>query len=227
MVATFSEASAVICKKDLQARTKYLRKTLVSIWNSALQEKFNFYFQWVFSKTKVDKLDIDKLTPVPVDLSKLSNVVKNEVVKNTEYNAKMKNIEDKIPDITNLTTKTTLNTKINEVKTEISSISDLAITLALTFSNLNFSSLVKKIDYDTKVNKIENKITDHKHDKYITTLELNKLTAKNFAARLSEANLVTNADFDNKLSNLNRKINSNKAMHLLVEKNVKKLKTFD
>ena len=34
-------------------------------------------------KTEVDKLDIDKLTPVPVDLSKLSNVVKNEVVKKT------------------------------------------------------------------------------------------------------------------------------------------------
>ena len=32
-------------------------------------------------KTKVDKLDIDKLTPVPNDLAKLSNVVKNDVVK--------------------------------------------------------------------------------------------------------------------------------------------------
>ena len=32
-------------------------------------------------KTEVDKLDIDKLVPVPVDLSKLSNVVKNDVVK--------------------------------------------------------------------------------------------------------------------------------------------------
>ena len=32
-------------------------------------------------KTKVDKLDIDKLASVPIDLSKLSNVVKNEVVK--------------------------------------------------------------------------------------------------------------------------------------------------
>ena len=32
-------------------------------------------------KTKVDKLDIDKLVPVPTDLSKLSNVVKNHVVK--------------------------------------------------------------------------------------------------------------------------------------------------
>ena len=34
-------------------------------------------------KTEVDKLDIDKLVPVPIDLSKLSNVVKNEVAKKT------------------------------------------------------------------------------------------------------------------------------------------------
>ena len=37
-------------------------------------------------KTEVEKLDIDKLTPIPVDLSKLSNVVKNDVVKKTVYN---------------------------------------------------------------------------------------------------------------------------------------------
>ena len=36
-------------------------------------------------KTEVDKLDIDKLVPAPVDLSKLSDVVKNDVVKKTEY----------------------------------------------------------------------------------------------------------------------------------------------
>ena len=37
-------------------------------------------------KTKVDKLDTDKLKTVPVDSSKLSNIVKNDVVKKTEYN---------------------------------------------------------------------------------------------------------------------------------------------
>ena len=36
-------------------------------------------------KTEVDKLDIDKLAPVPVDLSKLSDVVKNDVVKKAVY----------------------------------------------------------------------------------------------------------------------------------------------
>ena len=36
-------------------------------------------------KTEVDKLDIDKLAPVPFDLSKLSHVVKNDIVKKAEY----------------------------------------------------------------------------------------------------------------------------------------------
>ena len=64
-------------------------------------------------KSKVDKLDVDKLVPVPVDLSKLGDVVKNDVVKKDVYNAHIKNIEDKIPDITNLAINTTLNAKIN------------------------------------------------------------------------------------------------------------------
>ena len=36
-------------------------------------------------KTAVDKLDVDKLLPIPADLTKLSNIVKNEVVKKTVY----------------------------------------------------------------------------------------------------------------------------------------------
>ena len=60
-------------------------------------------------KSKIDKLDADKLILVSVDLSKLVNVVKNDVVKKDVYNAKIKNVEDKIPDIANLATKTTLN----------------------------------------------------------------------------------------------------------------------
>ena len=49
-------------------------------------------------KTEVDKLDIDKLTPVPNDLAKLSNVVKNNVIKKTEYKklvAKVDNIDNR------------------------------------------------------------------------------------------------------------------------------------
>ena len=67
-------------------------------------------------KIKVDKLDVEKLVPDPVDLSKLSNIVKNNAVKKDVYNAKIKKIEDKIPDITNLATNASINAKIKEVK---------------------------------------------------------------------------------------------------------------
>ena len=63
-------------------------------------------------KSKIDKLDVDKLVPVPVDLSKLSDIEKNDVIKKNVYNAKIKNIADKIPDITYLATYASLNAKI-------------------------------------------------------------------------------------------------------------------
>ena len=53
-------------------------------------------------KSKVEKLDVDKLVPVPVYLSKLSNVGKNDVVKKDVYDDKIKNIEDTLSDINNL-----------------------------------------------------------------------------------------------------------------------------
>ena len=43
-------------------------------------------------------------------------MVKNDVVKKDVYNAKTKNIENKIPDFANVTTDTTLNAKVNEVR---------------------------------------------------------------------------------------------------------------
>ena len=151
-------------------------------------------------KSKVDKLNIDKLAPVPIDLSKLSNVVKNDVVKKTKYNPKIKNIEDKIPDITNLDTKTSLNPKINEIKGEIPSITNLATTTAFTVVKSkipNACNFVKKTDYNTKVNAIEKKIADHSHDKNITIPEFNKLTEENFAERLAQGNLVLKTDKKN------------------------------
>ena len=172
-------------------------------------------------KAKVDKLDINKLAPVPTDLSKLSDVVKNEVVKKTEYNAKIKNIEDKIPDVSNQATKTNLNTKINEVKNEIPSITGLATTSALTAVENKIrdtSNLVKKTDYNAKVTEIERKLTDYNHDQYITTTEFNKLAADAFIARIVQANLVKKTDFDNKLSDLNRKIVSNKTKDISIAK---------
>ena len=100
-------------------------------------------------KTEVDKLDIDKLVPVPVDLSKLSDVVKNDVVKKTVYDklvAKVDNIdtsnfalktnynadktesEKKIPNVTDFVKKVNLS----ELENKIPDISNLATITALT-----------------------------------------------------------------------------------------------
>ena len=77
-------------------------------------------------KSKVDESDVDKLVPVPVDLSKTRDVVTNDVAKKDVHNSKIKNIEDKIPHITNLATNASLNAKTDEVKSEISNITKLA-----------------------------------------------------------------------------------------------------
>ena len=55
-------------------------------------------------KTEVDKLDTDKLKTTPVDLAKSSNVVENEVIKKTDYNAKVTSIEAQITGLTKNTT---------------------------------------------------------------------------------------------------------------------------
>ena len=51
-------------------------------------------------KTEVDKIDTDKLKTVAADLTKLSNVVKNDVVKKTDYSTKVTNIESQIARLT-------------------------------------------------------------------------------------------------------------------------------
>ena len=85
----------------------------------------------------------------------------------------------------------------------------------------------KTTDYNAKITEIEKKLTDHNHDKYITTPEFNTLAASVFNARLAQANLITKTDFDAKRSSLNRKITSNKTKHLIFENELKNLKTFD
>ena len=87
--------------------------------------------------------------------------------------------------------------------------------------------MVKQINYNTKVTEIENKLNNHNHDNYIDNPEFNKLTADVFNAGIAQANLITKTKFDSKLSNLNRKITKNKTDHLLFQKDLNKLQTFD
>ena len=163
-------------------------------------------------KNEVAKLDIDKLTPVPVDSSKLSDAGKNVVVKKTVYDklvSKVNNtdtsdfalktnyqrektkLEKKIPQVTDFVKKT----KLTKLENKNPNISNLAIKTALTIAQnkiLDDSNLVKKTDYNTKITELENKLNNHNHDEYIKNLEFNTLAADVFNARLAQANLITN-----------------------------------
>ena len=110
-----------------------------------------------------------------------------------EYNTDKQNLEKKsgdvdkkISDMNGLVTTTILNTKIIKIENKIPNTSSLANTTIL----------------NTKINKVKNKILDH--TKYITTQEVKKLRAENFATRLKQADLVNKTDFDNKLTSFNR-----------------------
>ena len=128
-------------------------------------------------KSEVDKIDVDKLKTTPAGLAKLSNVVKNDVVKKTDYNTKVTSIEsqiagaakntlDNLADITKLKavdtsnfvlkTKltsdvTTLKNKIDTVDKKIPDVSGLATKTSLT-------SYLQTAAFNSKVTEVENKI---------------------------------------------------------------------
>ena len=128
-------------------------------------------------KTEVDKIDADKLKTVPVDLAKLSNVVKNGVFKKTDYSTKITSIESQIAgltkntvdnladitklkavDINNFVLKTklasdvtTLENKIDTVDKKIPDINGLA-----TKTSLN--DYLQTSTFNSKVTEAENKI---------------------------------------------------------------------
>ena len=100
-------------------------------------------------KTQIDILDIGKLVPIPADLSKLSNVVKNYVVKRVDYNKLVTKVND--IDTSDFVLKTNYNIKITELENKIPDASDL----------------VKKTDCNTKITELENKIDDISNKNHI------------------------------------------------------------
>ena len=121
--------------------------------------------------------------------------------------AKLNELENKIPDVSNLVAETALAAVENNIS--------------------DISNLVKKTNYNTKITEIENKLNNHNHDKYLDTPEFNKLAKDIFNATLAQANLITKTDFDAKLSRINIEITENKTKNLLVENGLNKLKTFE
>ena len=99
-------------------------------------------------KSEVDKIDVDKLKTVPTDLSKLSNVVKNDVVKKNDYNTKVTSIESQIAGVT---------------KNTLDNLSDITKLKAVDTNNF-----VLKTKLASDVTTLENKIdtVDKKSTRY-------------------------------------------------------------
>ena len=126
---------------------------------------------------------------------KVNNINTTGFVFKTTYDTDKSDLETKIidtdkkfPDTIDLAKKPDLNAKITEIENKIPSITGLAMNLALTAVENKIpdvSSLVKKTDYETEISDIEKKITDHDHDKYINTPEFNSLAAGFFYCKIS------------------------------------------
>ena len=114
-------------------------------------------------KSEVDKIDINKLKTVPDNLAKLSNVVKNEVVKKTDFSAddyvkktkfsgdinslddKIDKVEKKIPDVSSLETKRNVTTLVKNLDNRIYGLKIKEYAKKTTLSNYMLTS-----DFNTK-----------------------------------------------------------------------------
>ena len=124
-------------------------------------------------KAEVDKIDVDKLKTVPDDLAKLSNVVKNEVVKKTDFSAdtyvtrtkfgtdtnaldnKIDKVGKKIPDISSLETKGNVTTLVNNLNNRIDNLKINDYAKKTSLANYLLTST-----FNTKSTELESKIKD-------------------------------------------------------------------
>ena len=130
-----SSSNNIKIKLDLtNYATKYDDKNITHVDVSSYATKTNL----ASLKTEVDKIDTDKLKTVPADLAKLS-VVKNDVVKKTDYSTKVTSIEAQIAGLT----KNTLD-NLAEI-TKLKAIDTNGFVTRTTFSS-DTNSLDDKID---------------------------------------------------------------------------------
>ena len=127
-------------------------------------------------KSQVDKIDVDKLKITPTDWAKLSNVVKNNVVKKTDYSTKVTSIEaqiarltkntvDNLADITKLKAidtnsfvlKTKLVSDVTTLENKIDTI-DKKPDISGLATKTSLTSYLKTSTFNSKVTEVENKI---------------------------------------------------------------------
>ena len=156
-------------------------------------------------KTEVDKIDRDKLT-VPDDLAKLSNVVKNEVVKKTDFSAdsyvtrtkfstdtnalddKIDKVDKKIPNVSNLATKSSVTILVRDLDDRIDKLKINDYTKKTSLTNYMLTS-----DFNSRSTELENKIKDADiiAKSAVTKANSIKNTLNDYAKKTDVANDIT------------------------------------
>ena len=169
-------------------------------------------------KTEVDKIDTDKLKTVPDDLAKLSNIVKNEVVKKTDFSAdnhvartkfstdsnslddKIDKVEKKIPDVSGLATRRNVTTLVNNLNNKIDNLKNNDYAKKTSLINYMLTST-----FNTKSTELERKIEDADIIAKSSNTKANTIRSdlNDYAKKTDVANdYVTNVNLTSKLNDL-------------------------
>ena len=153
--------------------TKTDLKNITHVDASSFASKTNL----AASKAEIDEIDADKLKTTPIDLDRLSNLVKNDVVKKTDYNAKVTSIEgqiagvtkntlDNLADITKLidtnsfVTRTRFSADTNTLDDKIDGVEKETLDLSGLATKTSLNDYLQTSIFNSKVTEVENKIKD-------------------------------------------------------------------
>ena len=153
--------------------TKTDLKNITHVDVSSFESKTNL----VALKTEVDKIDTDKLKTAPTDLAKLTNAIENNVVKKTDYNTKVTNIEAQIAGLT---------------KNTVDNLADITKLKAI-----DTNSFVNKTKFSADINTLDDKIDG---------VEKNKTDISGLATKTSLNDYLKTSAFNSKVGEVESKI---------------------
>ena len=190
-------------------------------------------------KTEVDKIDTDKLKITPADLAKLTNAIENDIVKKTDYNAKVTSIEaqiagltkntvDNLADITRLkaidtngfVTRTKFSADTNALDDKIDGVEKKNPDISGLDTKTSLNDYLKTSTFNSKVTEVESKIkdTDIIAKRAVTKANTNGNNLTSYAKKADVATDITAIKNDYVTNaSLSSQINDLKSQHIATE----------
>ena len=190
-------------------------------------------------KTEVDKIDVDKLKTTPADLAKLTIAIKNDVVKKTDYNAKVTSIEaqiagltknttDNLNDITKLkaidtnsfVTRTKFSADTNTLDDKIDGVEKKVLDISGLATKTSLNDYLKTSTFNSKVTEVESKIKDTDIIAKSAVIKANTIRSNltSYAGKADVATDITKTKNDYVTNaSLSSQLNDLKSQHIATE----------